>query len=365
MNPNPDLSSANRGADAIQEIHAVNGPERRLSYKFQRLAEKIRQAIASGELSGKLPGERALARRFHANAKTLSKALTDLAAEGVLERSIGRGTFVKGTAPAASNGDRWLLLCDAHSASSALAREIVGANPAAQVSTDAPAEMRPSFINQFSAVIDFAAQPHDGFLRDLVVRSIPVVIVGREPRTFSTHAVIADVTHGLSRLARDLMLAGHRRICAIESRGNHLVSQTLRAVAARYAPDATVDSCAAGEAAAIVEHGSSAVLCESAESASIARRILESHGIGIPGQVALAAAGVIGDSQSPPCTGWFVHAREIAEMVGQVLRGGDNHPRRPATIWLTGQRIDTGTTDTRPPIHENTSAFATIGASAN
>jgi len=71
--------------------------QRGMSYKFQRLREKLRAAIASGELSGKLPGERALAKRFHVNAKTLSKALTDLAAEGVLDRSIGRGTFVKGS----------------------------------------------------------------------------------------------------------------------------------------------------------------------------------------------------------------------------------------------------------------------------
>src|ERR1700677_4179927 len=72
-----------------------------MSYKFQRLREKIRTAISSGELSGKLPGERLLARRFHVNAKTLSKALTDLAAEGILDRSIGRGTYIKGRAPAA------------------------------------------------------------------------------------------------------------------------------------------------------------------------------------------------------------------------------------------------------------------------
>src|SRR5438128_2253273 len=84
-----------------------------LSYKFQRLREKLRQAIATGEFSGKLPGERALAKRFHVNAKTLSKALTDLAAEGVLDRSIGRGTFVKGQAPAANvTGKRWLIVCD-------------------------------------------------------------------------------------------------------------------------------------------------------------------------------------------------------------------------------------------------------------
>src|SRR5579862_682960 len=81
------------------------------SYKFQRLREKLRQAVASGELSGKLPGERTLAKRFHVNAKTLSKALTDLAAEGVLDRSIGRGTYVKGSAPPPSSDGRWLLLC--------------------------------------------------------------------------------------------------------------------------------------------------------------------------------------------------------------------------------------------------------------
>jgi DNA-binding FadR family transcriptional regulator len=56
----------------------------RLNYKFQRLRERVREAIASGELAGKLPGERELARRFNANPKTLSKALTDLAAEGLL-----------------------------------------------------------------------------------------------------------------------------------------------------------------------------------------------------------------------------------------------------------------------------------------
>src|ERR1700722_18351557 len=87
-----------------------NAPESALSYKFQRLREKLRQAISSGELNGKLPGERALAKRFHVNAKTLSKALTDLAAEGILDRSIGRGTYVKGSAPQPSTQGRWLLL---------------------------------------------------------------------------------------------------------------------------------------------------------------------------------------------------------------------------------------------------------------
>ncbi|MCA9257373.1 MAG: GntR family transcriptional regulator, partial [Phycisphaerales bacterium] len=65
-------------------------------YKFQRLRERIRRSILAGEFGERLPGERALARRYHANAKTVNKALCDLAAEGLLVRHIGRGTFVAG-----------------------------------------------------------------------------------------------------------------------------------------------------------------------------------------------------------------------------------------------------------------------------
>src|SRR5437764_10533049 len=114
------------------------GQDVRLSYKFQRLRERLRQAIASGELSGKLPGERQLSRRFRVNAKTLSKALTDLAAEGLLERSIGRGTFVRGGAAsdAAAPAEKWLLICDADQMHSPVVQAVAQANPATQIATD-------------------------------------------------------------------------------------------------------------------------------------------------------------------------------------------------------------------------------------
>src|SRR5690349_13888871 len=177
-----------------------------LSYKFQRLRERIREAIDRGELSGKLPGERALAKTFHVNAKTLSKALTDLAAEGLLDRSIGRGTYVKGSAPAAPAAGRWLVLCDAWQANGCLVNRLRRANENLHVTADpgSVGKMRPSFLNQFDAVIDMAAATPEALLRDLVVRNLPVVAVGREPRTFSTHAVLADVALGAGRLARDL-----------------------------------------------------------------------------------------------------------------------------------------------------------------
>src|SRR5438477_192447 len=101
-----------------------NQSSQRLSYKFQRLRERLRDAVACGELSGKLPGERELARRFKANPKTLSKALTDLAAEGLLERSIGRGTYVRSASAPEEIGGRWLILVDAPDRNSPLVEQL-------------------------------------------------------------------------------------------------------------------------------------------------------------------------------------------------------------------------------------------------
>src|SRR5208337_3777095 len=127
-----------------------------MSYKFQRLRERIRQAVANGELKGKLPGERELARQFNVNAKTLSKALTDLAAEGLLHRSIGRGTFVRGSKdekPAPTGP--WLVLLDAD-ADQTLMDNFKSVSPMVQSCLDV-SSIRPSYLNQFSAVIDLAA----------------------------------------------------------------------------------------------------------------------------------------------------------------------------------------------------------------
>src|SRR5271170_5735839 len=224
-----------------------------LSYKFQRLREKIRQAVASGELAGKLPGERALAKRFHVNAKTLSKALTDLAAEGVLDRSIGRGTYVKGHAPATAV-KRWLLLCDPDQAKWDVVQLIRAEQPQTDVVNDV-SSLRPSFLNQFNAVIDLSTATPDAFLRDLVVRNIPVVVVGKEPRTYSTHAVLFDEHLAASQLGRELFLGGHRRLAAVAPRQSTTLADTLRKTAARYAPEASVELCFPADIAAMIDRG--------------------------------------------------------------------------------------------------------------
>jgi hypothetical protein len=311
-----------------------------LSYKFQRLREKLRAAIASGELHGKLPGERALAHRFNVNAKTLSKALTDLAAEGLLERSIGRGTFVRGSdaaAPATAAAEKWLLICDPDQLDSPIVKQLVAANPEAQPVTEVES-IRPSFLNGFRAVVDLASATPAPFLRDLVVRNMQLVAVGREPRTYSMHAVLMDGDNAVVSIARDLMLAGHRRIAAVEARNSMFVSESLRKAAQRYAPRAEIDRCFPGDVRCLVEHGVTAMVCDSAPAASRVLEQLEAMQVAVPAKVSVAAVGYVGHDY--PCSGYYVGWPQAAEAILELLR---ERPQRPTTLWIPGRFMDQGT----------------------
>ena len=326
-------------SDDAAEAAPQTPREAGMSYKFQRLREKLREAIRSGEFAGKLPGERTLAKRFEVNAKTLSKALTDLAAEGLLDRSIGRGTYVKGSAPACGAEGRWLVLVDADDANNPMIERFRAVNPQLDVATDVK-RMRPSFLNGFSAVIDLATNTPESFLRDLVVRNLPVVAVGHEPKSFSMHAVLPDQVLGVNRLARDLMLAGHRRLAAVEPSGSTLIARTVRQAASRYAEDATADACSPEDIDALVHEGVTAIVCDSARSAARVRATLERRGINVPGDVSVVAVGGDCDRAAVPCSGYFVDADQIVQMAVGLLREPQS---RPATLWLAGEYADAGT----------------------
>lgn len=313
----------------------------RLSYKFQRLREKLREAIASGELSGHLPGERKLARKFRVNAKTLSKALTDLAAEGLLERSIGRGTFVKGTiAPEpAATLEKWLIICDGQQANSPIVQQLLAANPEAQC-VSGLATHRPSFLNSFRAAVIFSREAPDAFIRDLVVRNISVVIAGRRPSTYSTHVVLIDRSHGAATIARDLLLAGHRRIAVVESPGSTDLVVAVRNTAQRYATDAAVDGIAPGDLPTAIKHEATAVICDSAADAENAQKVLDELQLEVPRHISLAVVGS-GDEEAR-CSGYFVSSAQFGGAIIEILR--DNSTKRPVTLFLSGTSIDRGTT---------------------
>lgn len=309
-----------------------------MSYKFQRLREKIRTAIVTGELTGKLPGERLLARRFHVNAKTLSKALTDLAAEGLLDRSIGRGTYVKGAGPAVERDERWLLLTDAANIESPVVQAIRRINAVAQIANSS-VEMRPSFLNPFSAVVNLAADTDESLLRDLIVRNIPIVAVHQQPKNYSTHCVIADSQLGATRLGRDMALGGHRKIAAVEQLGSTQFSSALRQSVSRFDPDAVVEVCSHDDFGHVLKAGATAIACASEE---LARHVINRlRNMAGHSHISVSAVGVI--DAAPPCNGYFCSAAQFAEAVAGLLR--EPPTSRPATLWLVGAQYDSGTTN--------------------
>lgn len=61
---------------------------------WQQMADGLRADIVSGELTGRLLGEQDLALRFGVSRDTVRRALAVLRAEGLVQPSKGRGTFV-------------------------------------------------------------------------------------------------------------------------------------------------------------------------------------------------------------------------------------------------------------------------------
>lgn len=309
-------------------------PAERLSYKFQRLRERLRAAIESGELQGKLPGERQLAKRFRVNAKTLSKALTDLAAEGLLDRVIGLGTFVKGsTADAgvapAPKGRRWLVVCTDESRA-ARAADALRQGGETDVRTAAPGRpLRPSEAQQVDHVIAVNVATSDPMLRDLVVRGTPLVLIGVVPQTYSTHSVVVDRTLGAQKLARELVVRGHRRLFVVET-GEWGIAEALRRMLHPSHPELVIESGTPADVADARRDGANVFICETIELArDVARRCGSDASLPQP---LLTAVGCV--DELPDIPGCYVTMEQKVRAALELLSDAQRH--KPATLWLTG-----------------------------
>jgi DNA-binding transcriptional regulator YhcF (GntR family) len=325
----------------IPQDRAVESEEesqgRRLSYKFQRLRERIRSAIETGELNGKLPGERVLARRFKVNAKTLSKALTDLAAEGLLERNIGLGTFVRGATTSRAT-QKCLVLHDAAQVTCPVLQALVDAGEFQLQLHEATDELPPSLLNPHRSVVVCAKTLSDEVLRDLVVRGKNVVQLDRTGPSFATHSVMIDRLTAAADLARHLMRSGHRNLMLISAERRTDLQKEL---VSHLPPSISLRAGGLDDVRMAIEHGVTGVICTSSETAAHVIAVLMGLGIDVPQQISVVAMGQI-NSDDVPCSGQYVRVAEVANAVSHLL--SDGSPHRPLTLWLAGQFIDAGTT---------------------
>ena len=61
---------------------------------WQQLADLLRGRIEHGELTGRLEAETSLAQHYGVSRDTVRRALADLARDGLIQSTRGRGTFV-------------------------------------------------------------------------------------------------------------------------------------------------------------------------------------------------------------------------------------------------------------------------------
>ncbi|MCK6455174.1 MAG: GntR family transcriptional regulator [Phycisphaerae bacterium] len=219
-----------------------SAPSQRLSYKFQRLREQLRHAIISGELHGRLPGERQLGRRFAANAKTINKALSDLALEGLVSREIGRGTFVTHGRNGNGNGQRAgrsYVFCRRSGETDgdgALGRALAAALEAAghrivptELATDAQGRWALSnalfraradadaWVFACPSPLDDpdAGQPGEDLLYALIRRQVNLLYIGSASRHTKRNAIVPDYSDAAFQAADHLFKLGCERVIAV------------------------------------------------------------------------------------------------------------------------------------------------------
>lgn len=245
----------------------TNEDSPRLSYKFQRLREQLRTDILSGELGEKLPGERKLGQRYHANAKTINKALGDLTSEGLLVRHIGRGTFVAGSCRESAPGQAKVLRCLHMNAATqdrsqdslleelrkrAVARggclEELSAR-GMSVSHEIRLQDWPAPMRSTTSGLVFVAHaplggrgghPGEDVIMEAYRRHVPMVLAGSLNGCHKINAVVPDYVDAGYRLGEHLFQVGCERMVVVhgeKSREADAVLSGCRSAATRYGRD--------------------------------------------------------------------------------------------------------------------------------
>ncbi len=333
----------------MSELPQESPPAQRSRYKYQRLRERLRLAINERQLSGKLPGERELARRFDANAKTINKALSDLAAEGLLVRHVGRGTFVAGhdgsSGGWAGKSLRVGWWGDGSNGGSRdnelqqLVSELLAArghrleclSPDDTAGDRDSAVLKPARLREIDGVVFCVRPPHTGMLADLHRRHVPVVLACTLHDSIRMPSVVADYTQGAFELSQHLLHLGHRRIRLVV--GEERAGFTAGAFAGYQAamrrhgiePAPPIPARGPLEPGALTSGGqmSTAVVMVGAATALESVRRLRSSGLEIPEALSIAVVGdpCSSELRSASITAYETDPACVARWVAELLVG--------------------------------------------
>ena len=340
-----------------------------LSYKYQRLRERLRMAVKNGELTGKLPGERELARRYSANAKTINKALNDLAMEGLILRHVGRGTFVAGSgpspkipampsrkfawiAPSVEQRDGKILLSITSNLLQVRGHRVEVIEAHLNKTGELPdLALTPGILRQVDGVLVFAARPSRELLANLRRRHLPVVLVNNHHPDIRLPTVLTDLSHGAFALTERCIQLGHRRIAVLippASLPAGAAAQTGYEAAMRYyglepfhrlSVDDSFDfgTLTAGESRP------TALLCVSGALATLVREKMQQAGVSLPADMSIAAICGPGEScaERESITAYEFDPKRVMYWATEFLTEGTS-PHGPQMAIVPGHLIDRG-----------------------
>ncbi len=340
-----------------------------LSYKYQRLRERLRTVVKSGELAGKLPGERELARRYLANAKTINKALNDLAMDGLILRHVGRDTFVAGdnggngkTLAGASRKFAWLapgriddadlesvfgmtrsLLADQGHRIERFDSELDGAGELPE------SALSPGALREVDGAVVYLARPSRGFLANLRRRHLSVVLINNYHDEIRLPTVLCDHAHGAYAICEQCIQMGHHRIQFV-ARSQSLPAASAaergyRAAMSRYGlkslpglligPDTQWANVLAGE------NRPTALICLSGRVARRACDGMTSIGLRVAIDVSVGVISEPGETlaKARQLSAYEVDLTSMLRWASElVMQGSSNH--EPPMVIVPGKYVD-------------------------
>lgn len=207
---------------------------------YQTIKATLRQEVAAGLYRPGMPfiTERALCERFGVSSTTAVRVLNDLAAEGLLVRRRGLGTFVaevsaKPAPPAATSSVTPMITCILHESSATYVSEVLHGAQAVcgelgyqvvLVDTGGNAEreeeaLRTALTTGAAGILLYPVdgRPHPELFGEIRRRRLPLVLMDRYRPDTVTDAVVVDNIEAGYRVTRELIGLGHRHIATLWS----------------------------------------------------------------------------------------------------------------------------------------------------
>ncbi|MHC4716230.1 MAG: GntR family transcriptional regulator [Planctomycetota bacterium] len=322
--------------------------------RYLQVKTLLKREILKGNLAGKIPSERTMARQFEVSYLTVRRAIGELVEEGLLYREHGRGTFVPevGTISRKTQSIGFVFpegrLGIAHPffarVFSGLERECRKNNYTFFLTTDPgdllPMEISPrlrSPIRRIDGIISAQLEDPENSRIFEASRYVPVVLLDEVAEGADVPCVVIDNVGGAREAVGHLLSLGHRRIGHIAGHlhrvgGQERLAGYLEALAevgierddsiiaeGRFGFDHSLE---AAEALLSAPKPPTAIFCADDISAIAAMRAAYERGMRVPEDLSLVGFNDLGEAQRcwPALTTMAVDKEEMGRTAFRMLK---------------------------------------------